>query len=893
MSANQIDFEDLITSVSTSFVNLAAKDIESGIHHTLQEIGEFVEADRSYVVRFSDDGTTMSNTHEWCREGVEPQIQNLKHLPSDSFPWWMGRMRRFETIQIPDVAELSPEAAAEREILQMQDVKSLIVVPMIFGGSLVGFLGFDAVRARKTWAEESIKVLKIVGEIFVNALERQKAETACVNQQRKYENLVNSVEGIVWELDADTFQFTFVSKQTEKILGYPIQRWLSEPGFWQDHIHPEDRDWVVAYCKQRSQQKKPYRFEYRMVAADGRTIWLRDNVTVVEEDDRHVKLQGVMVDVTEQKTAEEALKESEEKYQLLVENSGIPITILDADARISLINNIGAENLISTSEQLVGKTLYDILPKQQAELFHKRFHEVVKSGKRREFEDCIQIRNEKRWFWSLIHPIKNTDDKVIGVQVVSHDITERKQAETDLQNSELRYRTLAENTPVGIWQVTPDRKTMYVNDAMCRMLEIDGPHELHVKTYHDFFTSESLGVISQQIEKRQRGETSSYEVELITKKGRRRNVVIYGAPLFSAGGELEALIGTVMDITERKQAEETLRESETRLRLMTRQIPAVLWTTDKLLRFTSSVGAGLSDLKLKPSQVVGQSLFDFFRTRDLDYLPISAHRQAVNGDAVNYELEWKGRTYHSHIEPLRNAKNEIVGTIGLAHDITKRKQAEQQLRNLSVYLQTVREEERTRISREIHDELGQALTGLKMDLAWLKSHLPSEKLVQERTTAMSAIIDETIASMRRIASDLRPSVLDDLGLTAAIEWQAQEFEKRTGIKCRVSSHPSEIALDSRRSTTIFRMFQESLTNAARHSKASQVEVRLNKQPNAITLRVQDNGRGIKEDEINGSKSLGLVGIRERAYSWGGKVEISGKPGKGTNVTVTIPHKDDN
>jgi signal transduction histidine kinase len=231
-----------------------------------------------------------------------------------------------------------------------------------------------------------------------------------------------------------------------------------------------------------------------------------------------------------------------------------------------------------------------------------------------------------------------------------------------------------------------------------------------------------------------------------------------------------------------------------------------------------------------------------------------------------------------------------------AEERKERKRAEErlrdsheQLRALSVYLQYIREEERTRIAREVHDELGQALTGLKMDVAWLRNRLPRDaKALLEKTQAMAATMDATIQTVRRIATELRPGILDDLGLVAAIEWQANEFQAHTGIRCHVTTQLSKTFFDQDVNTTFFRIFQETLTNIMRHARATRVDVTLNEEARCLVLMVRDNGRGITEAEIASTKSIGLLGMRERAALLGGALTITGTPKKGTVISVRIP-----
>jgi len=245
---------------------------------------------------------------------------------------------------------------------------------------------------------------------------------------------------------------------------------------------------------------------------------------------------------------------------------------------------------------------------------------------------------------------------------------------------------------------------------------------------------------------------------------------------------------------------------------------------------------------------------------------------------------------------LQLADQFLVANASLEREIADRKRSEDefrrstdQLRELSARLQSVREEERTLIARVIHDELGQTLTGLKMDVAWLQRHLDRQQpALLEKTQAMSDLIDTTIQTVRRISSELRPGLLDDLGLVATIEWQLQEFQTRSGIQGKLISALEETTLDADGATAAFRIFQEILTNVARHAQATQVEVSLEESTAFLTLQVQDNGRGITESEIHSPKSIGLLGMQERARLRAGEVQFQGTPGKGTTVTVRLP-----
>jgi signal transduction histidine kinase len=240
-------------------------------------------------------------------------------------------------------------------------------------------------------------------------------------------------------------------------------------------------------------------------------------------------------------------------------------------------------------------------------------------------------------------------------------------------------------------------------------------------------------------------------------------------------------------------------------------------------------------------------------------------------------------------------RGRIAGHFGIQRDVTDRHRSteeleasRQQLRALASRLQKVREEERTQIAREIHDELGQALTGLKLDIAWMKNRLPRDHEVMAQCVSIIGRIDQTLNSVRRIATALRPSVLDQLGLAAALEWQGQEFRARTGIEVVMEISIDGAPIPDDLGSSAFRILQESLTNVARHARAKRVTIRLEQTPTLLTLEVADNGIGCSSGCFEGTKSLGLIGMRERALACGGELKISGSLRRGTTVLLRVP-----
>jgi PAS domain S-box-containing protein len=300
-------------------------------------------------------------------------------------------------------------------------------------------------------------------------------------------------------------------------------------------------------------------------------------------------------------------------------------------------------------------------------------------------------------------------------------------------------------------------------------------------------------------------------------------------------------------------------------------------------------------------EFVERSVFEFIHPEDLDRSRILfAEALDAPGKPVVAELRFRHRDGSWRLVEVvgvnRFGDPEVEALVANCRDVTDRKTAEdhlkesrEQLRKLSLHISAAREEERTRIAREIHDELGQKLTVLKMAVSRLRRSLPRElEGLQTSTRAILKSIDELLRTVRDLSTQLRPAVLDHLGLIDALKWQARDFEAKTGIKCDVVSRGEGVNLDSARRTGLFRVAQEALTNVARHARASRSQIQIAREAGDLLLEISDNGQGIQEDGISRQSSLGLLGIRERIQALGGTVQWASAPGGGTRIRVRIP-----
>jgi len=391
---------------------------------------------------------------------------------------------------------------------------------------------------------------------------------------------------------------------------------------------------------------------------------------------------------------------------------------------------------------------------------------------------------------------------------------------------------------------------------------------------------------------------SPYEFRIVTKDGRIKWIMETVMPVKFNGRR--AILGNSMDITERKEAGRRLEELEALESSILDAIPqAVLGLHERRINFANHAVKIIFGWHRE--ELIGKSIRMIYRSeKEADEI----------GDIFYSSLE-KQRTYETEYPCMCKDGREIICRMKASRigeklrekrivvtfeDITDQKKAQeelersrQDLRNLSAHLQFVREEESTRVARKIHDELGQSLTALQMDLSWLENRLPADNNdIREKTHSMSGLVDETIDSVHKLTMELRPSMLDDLGLPAAIEWQAGDFQKRSGIRCQANIRCNDDVIDKNLATAVFRIFQETITNIARHAKATSCRVSLTKNEKELSLEVTDNGIGITQWQVDDPRSFGMIGMRERAHLWGGTVHVRNAKPSGTTVRIVIP-----
>ncbi len=550
--------------------------------------------------------------------------------------------------------------------------------------------------------------------------------------------------------------------------------------------------------------------------------------------------------------------------------------------------------------------------------------QVVELGSNYPGWNVVHLRRLDAITQAVIEPLIKTTGPIvlalcvlIGIAVfflyrqASHEIRQRRSAERALRSSEERFRSLYHHTPAMLHSIDPQGRLISVSGYWAEVMGYDRD-EIIGRKLTDFFAPDSRKYAEATVipEFFKTGFCQDIPYQFIKKNGEKIDVLLSAIADRDANGNIVRSLAVSIDVTQRNRAEEALKQAKEELSIYSKDLerlvrkqteeitniltytPAVVYIKDKAGRYTL-VNTRYEELfEVRNTEIRGktdydilpQKLADQFRASDAQVLEEARSLQLE--EHIQQSDGW--HTYLAVKFPIYDESGAISGICGILNDITAVKKAQTQLRRLSGSIMANQEKERSAIARELHDELGQVLTALRMDSVWMHERLKkADPEAAERALTMCRLIDKNIEDVRGMAFRLRPGVLDDLGLVDALEWYTADFEKRTEIAC-VFEHNNIPYLDETVSTAAYRIAQEALTNVARHAAASHVEVALKTRNGLLTLSVADDGQGFDAPHLSESEGLGVAGMRERATLVGGALEVQSQPRKGTRVSFQVP-----
>jgi PAS domain S-box-containing protein len=916
--------EELIGRISAHFINLGLSEIDAGIEYALQAIGEFSGVDRSYVFQFSGDGTTLDNTHEWCAEGIEPFADLLKGMPRAAFPWFLERLERFEAIPFPRVAEMPPEASAERSECEREGIQSIIIAPLAYRGTLVGFLGFDSVRAEKAWTEDNTTLLTIVGGLIVNALEHKRAQAIQAGQRQFLEllatggtfsetlhSLVRLIEdqwpgmlGLILLLDEDGKHLhigasvSLPQDYVESIEGLEIGPMVGSCGtacYRRERVIVEDtatdprwdglRDLALQYGLRACWSEPVFSPEGQVVGTFA--MYYHQPRTPTEAELRAIEMGAHLVGVAvEHKQAQRAL---EEAYQTLEQR------VEERTRELATLNVVSG--VVSRSLDL---------------------NEIMSSALNKTME-VAQMEMGAIYRALLANGSDGPSLKVVGYKLVAS----RGLSEALIQAIDripLRNSAMEQAAALGrpyVWQVAD----VPPQAGLAQLLEKEGMHfaisvplmargqvvgAMNVGTRRSkAVTSEGLSLlaaIGQQVGMAVEN-ARLYEAEQSRRgEAERRRQVAEGMREILAILNSRQPLNDVLDVIASHACQVLGSDAAALLRLDRATGLLGVQATCKLdpeyaAQISMPLGVGTAGRALAERRPVVISdtseASSYLEAGGVERPEIVPHllRKLVGRFSALFSVpiivkdEAHGAITFYYCEPHSFSEEEFRLALGVAdqaalalENARLREQAEQ----------TAAMEERGRLARELHDSVTQSLYSVTMYAEAAARLMPAgheaaaEHLRDARDTAQ-----EALREMRLLIYQLRPPVLEKGGLAVALQVRLDAVERRGGIHAELTVE-GEDRLPPAVQTELHQIAQEALNNALKHAHGRQVQVHLHFGDAVTQLQIQDDGVGFDLAAAQAGGGLGLPGMMERAQKIGGRLNIESAPGRGTSVLVEVP-----
>jgi PAS domain S-box-containing protein len=724
-----------------------------------------------------------------------------------------------------------------------------------------------------------------------SAARRQRAEEELHASESRFEALCEQAPLGIYEADAEG-RCVYTNRRWSAMSGLSASESLGHG--WKKVLHPDDRAKVVEGWKTAAQRGTTW--EYRLVTAQGETRWIRAVVgPIYSVQDVLTGYVGTLEDVTERKRAAE-------RFRLVVEAAPSGMVVVDRDGKIVLLNS-RAENLFGYGrKELFGQSIESLVPELSrerhvglpTEFFVRPLARPMGIG-----QDLYARRKDGTKFpiEIALNPIETDEGTWVLSSII--DITERRRAEATLRESEERFRNMADTAPVLIWVSGSDKLCTFFNKVWLEFTGRTMEQELGngwVKGIHPDDLDRCMATYSASFDARCQFRM---EYRLRRADGEYRWILDDGAPRFTSGGIFAGYIGSCVDITERRRAEEERQK--------------FVSLADRSMEFV-----GMCDLDFRPFYVnpAGLRLVglenleaacrikvqDYFFPEDQPFITNEFFPRVLRDGHGEVEIRFRHFKTGETIWMLYNAfsvcdaRGATVGLATVSVDITERRRAERalkesrhELRALAGRLINAEEEERKRISRELHDDLSQKLALLAFDTGSLAlTPASTADQMKEQLRNLQVRVVQLSEDVRQLSHQLHPSILEDLGLTAALRELCEEFSAREGIAAAFEQEAMPKALPVEVASCLYRVAQEALHNVSKHARASQVRLKVGGSPEGIHLSIQDTGIGFDSEADQSSHGLGIVSMKERVGLVQGVFSIQSQPGWGTEVRVFVP-----
>lgn len=739
---------------------------------------------------------------------------------------------------------------------------------------------------------------------YTDVTETKKAQERIRENEQKIKLIYNTTRDSLFLISVkdEGYYFTSVNQSfldttgltEEQIIGKPLEDIIPQPSLGM----------VLDHYRNAIASKQTVQWEEVSEYPTGTKTGLVSVTPVFDSQGNCSTLVGSVHDITRRKAAEAELINNEEKIRLIMNAALDAIICIDTKGIITFWNP-QAEKIFGWMEnEVMGKLLSSlIIPAPYAAMHDKGMERYLHTGEGPALNVLLELTAVnsagKQFPVELtVLPIKQGGEEFFCAFI--RDITERKQAEKAIRQSEDRYRKAQSIGRMGHWELDLRTQVLTWSDEIYRIFEVEeGAYNNLFEAFMSLMHPEDLDNFNEKQQAVLSGKATLDTIHrIITPKGNVRHMHEVGRLVYSKTGEALYLAGTVQDVTDAVKARDEIINERNLSDSIINSLPGIFYLYNRdftFLRWNKNFEtvSGYSAAEIRNMQPL-----DFFDADEKEKVEqkilntfsfgedmVQAGFLQKNGNKIPYYFTGKVVEYRGE---------ECL--VGVGIDFSERMMAQEkiretneQLRLLTAHLQSVREEERKRIGREIHDELGQQLTAVKMDIVWIDKKITEEQpLVKNKLKNVIGLLDGSHKSIRRILSELRPGILEDHGLTEALEWLGQQLTESRGIPVEFTTAEKDIKVSGSIATCIYRVYQEALTNISRYADPEKVHASLSISGHTITVTIQDNGKGFDQSAVDPKRSFGLLGMKERVISLGGTFELLSAPGKGTSITFSLP-----
>lgn len=879
---SQFRLQQMLMKMSATFINMPLENIESGIQSSLEELGEFVYADRVRIWEYDFSKQIANLTQEWCRGEHKAKISNYQELPFASFVDFDVEMhRRGEIISVPDVSSLP--SGHLKELFENEETRSIITVPLMSMGECLGFVGLNWVRHSHLYSDEEIQILKFFALMIVNIWHRRQSEEILMRTKTRLVRGESIAKFGNWELNMDTLILT-ASEGAMKIYGANKSSMTLEEV--RKFILPEYHLLQDKAYEDLMKRGEPYNLEFKII--NGQSGEFVDIQSIAEYDHKTRTIFGTIQDITDRKESEKAIKESEEKYRELADSIPVGIFETNITRQITFSNKTALEWFGANEKNFKDLTIANFIVSQDHEKMSENFNNKIRDVEfKTSSAEYTAQRNDGRTFPVIISsfPISK-NGSIIGVRGVIIDITQRKQAEEALRESESKLRAIFECSRDAIG-VSKHGVHIFANPSYLKLFGFENNEKILGSSIFESIAPSHRQQMIQNVQQRSAREPvpAFYESRGMNTDGREFDAE-FSVSSYELEGEIYS-VATIRDITERKKAEEELNK----LFHAIEQSPVSIIITDPegAIEYANPYFTHLTGYSLNEVKEQNPRIFKSGHTSEAEYeqmwTKISSGKE-WNGEFYNKKKNGEYYWEAASISAVINDMGIITNYIAVKEDITEKKEADRRI--LQAVIDT-EENERKRFSRELHDGLGPIMSAVK-----LYFHLLADNKEPEKKSNLldrgNRSIDEGILLLREISNNLSPRVLNDFGIVSAINNFINLLNETEKLFIDFK-YNADKRYDKNIEITLYRITTELINNTMKYAGTNKAEVRLNYwyESSLIILEYRDFGKGFEpEENISSKKGLGLVNIQQRVNSLNGKLVFNTAPGQGVNVRIELP-----